>query len=253
MVSSLDAVSPGVFAVVGFLSDRSLAWRLRRAGESTPGPIDLPCTAMTGDPLNPLRVLGIPALYRLLGTTLGRTRQYGIFVHHYVCAQPGDRILDIGCGTGDILAELPAGIDYVGFDRSEHYIDSARRRHGARGQFFTGTVDLALVDRLGAASFDIVIGHGLLHHLDDRQATEFFALARAALRPGGRLVTSDGCYLAGQSRIARLLLKMDRGRHVRTEAEYVALASQSFAAPVTAIRHDSAYVPYTLVNMVFRV
>ncbi len=43
-------------------------------------------------------------------------------------------------------------------------------------------------------------------------------LARAALRPGGRLVTADGCYLDGQSRIARLLLKMDRGRHVRTEA-----------------------------------
>ena len=165
-------------------------------------------------------------------------------------AQPGDRILDIGCGPADVLAELPDGIDYVGFDQSEHYIDSARQRHGARGQFFPGIVDLALVDRLGAASFDIVIAHGLLHHLDDREATEFFSLARAALRPGGRLVTADGCYLAGQSRIARLLLQMDRGRHVRTEAEYVALASQSFAAPAAFVRHDSAYVPYTQVYLV---
>ena len=60
-----------------------------------------------------------------------------------------------------------------------------------RGQFFSGKVDLAHIDRLGAGSFDIVIAHGLLHHLDDRQATELFALARAALRPGGRLIIID--------------------------------------------------------------
>lgn len=205
---------------------------------------------MSRSSLNPNRVLGLPALYRLLGTISGRTRQWRLFARHYIGARPGDRILDVGCGPADLLAELPADIDYVGFDQSKHYIDSARRRYGARGQFFAGTVDLALIDRLGAASFDIVIAHGLLHHLADREATDFFELARAALRPGGRLVTADGCYLDGQSRIARLLLKMDRGRHVRTEQEYVALASRSFAAPVAFVRHDSAYVPYTLVYLV---
>ena len=247
---SLDTISPGAFAVVSLLSALGVSREMHYTGESTPGPIVLPRTAMTRGPLNPNRVLGVPVLYRLLGTMLGRTRQWRIFARHYVGARPGDRILDVGCGPADVMAELPTGIDYVGFDQSEHYIDSARRRHGARGQFFAGTVDLALVDRLGAASFDIVIAHGLLHHLDDRDATEFFALARAALRPGGRLVTADGCYLVGQSRIARLLLNMDRGRHVRTEEEYVALASQSFAVPSAFVRHDSAYVPYTTVYLV---
>ena len=207
---------------------------------------------MTRASLNPFHLLGVPALYRLLGTTLGRTRQWRFFAHHYVGARPGDRILDIGCGAADVLAELPAGIDYVGFDRSEHDIDSARRHYGARGQFFAGIVDLPLIDQLGAASFDIVIANRLLHHVNEQEATEFFALAAAALRPGGRLVTADGCYLAGQSRIARLLLKMDRERHVRTEEEYVALASRLFAAPDAFVRHDSSYVPYTLVNLVCR-
>lgn len=199
--------------------------------------------------LNPSRVLGVPSLYRLLGTMLGRTRQWQIFARDYVGAQSGDRILDVGCGPADVLTELPTDIDYTGFDQSEDYIDSARRRYGVRGQFFSGKVDLAHIDRLGAGSFDIVIAHGLLHHLDDRQATELFALARAALRPGGRLVTADGCYLEGQSRIARLLLDIDRGNHVRTEAEYVALAELSFARAVAVVRHDSAYVPYTLVYL----
>jgi SAM-dependent methyltransferase len=206
-------------------------------------------SAMSQGPLNPLRALALPSLYRLLGTTFGRTRQWKIFARDYVGAQPGNRILDVGCGPADVLTELPADIDYIGFDQSEHYIDSARQRYGARGQFFTGKVDLAHIERLGAASFDIVIAHGLLHHLDDSQATEFFALARAALRPGGRLITADGCYLAGQSRIARLLLDLDRGNHVRTEPEYVALAAQSFTNPCAFVRHDSAYVPYTTVYL----
>ena len=141
--------------------------------------------------LNPSRVLGVPSLYRLLGTMFGRTRQWQIFARDYLGAQSGDRILDVGCGPADVLTELPTDIDYTGFDQSEDYIDSARRRYGVRGQFFSGKVDLAHIDRLGAGSFDIVIAHGLLHHLDDRQATELFALARAALRPGGRLIIID--------------------------------------------------------------
>ena len=204
---------------------------------------------MNQGPLNPTRALSLPSLYRLLGTTFGRTRQWKIFAREYVGAQAGDRVLDVGCGPADVLTELPEGIDYIGFDQSEHYVNSARQRYGERGQFFTGKVDLAHIDRLGAASFDIVIAHGLLHHLDDQQATEFFALARAALRPGGRLVTADGCYLDGQSRIARLLLDLDRGNHVRTEAEYVTLAKQSFESPTAVVRHDSAFVPYTLVYL----
>ena len=157
---------------------------------------------MTLGPLNPLRAFGLPSLYRLFGTVFGRSRQWQIFARDYVSAQPGDRILDIGCGPADVLTELPTDINYVGFDHSEQCIDSARKRHGARGEFFTGNVDLAHIDRLGAASFDIVIAHGLLHHLDD------------------------------------------------SEVEYVALSSPSFATPAAFVRHDTAYVPYTVVYLV---
>ena len=207
---------------------------------------------MTWRPPNPLHLFESPALYRLFGSSVGRTRQWRIFARDYVRARPGERILDVGCGPADVLADLPDGIDYVGFDQSARYVDAARRRYGARGAFFVGTVDHAIVDRLGPASFDVVIAHGLLHHLDDRQAREFFALARTALRPGGRLVTADGCFVPGQSPIARLLLALDRGRYVRSPAAYVALASTAFPPPETHVRHDSAYVPYTTVYLVCR-
>ncbi|MCH7803613.1 MAG: class I SAM-dependent methyltransferase [Acidobacteria bacterium] len=69
---------------------------------------------------------------------------------------------------------------------------------------------------LGFSSFDIVLAHCLVHHLNDDVTTGFFQLARSVLKSGGRLVTADGCYLEGQSPIARYLLSIDRGNFVGT-------------------------------------
>lgn len=199
--------------------------------------------------VDPRRILELPGAYRFVAALL-RPRQAPIFASEYVRARPGDRILDIGCGPGDLLAELPAATEYVGFDKSEAYVRAARARFGARGTFFCRTVDRAVVNELGAGSFDLVIAHGLLHHLDDAEADEFFVLARTALAPGGRLITADGCYVAGQSRMARYLLSRDRGAHVRTEQAYRMLAARRFPSVVSDIRHDTSRVPYTIVYLV---
>jgi SAM-dependent methyltransferase len=199
--------------------------------------------------VDPRRILERPSVYRLLAA-LVRPRQAPIFARDYVCARAGDRILDIGSGPGDLLTELPPGIEYVGFDLSEPYVRAARARFGDRGTFFCRAVDRGVVESLGPASFDVVVSHGVLHHLDDSQANEFFALARAALRPAGRLVTADGCYVPGQSRIARHLLSRDRGGHVRVEEEYRRLAVHHFGSVVSDIRLDTARVPYTMIYLV---
>jgi len=199
--------------------------------------------------VDPRRILALPGAYRFVAALL-RPRQAPIFAHEYVRARPGDRILDVGCGPGTLLAELPAGIYYVGFDKSEPYVRAARARFGDRGSFFCRTVDRSVVDELGAGSFDLVIAHGVLHHLDDAEADEFFVLARRALTPGGRLITADGCYVAGQSRMARYLLARDRGAHVRTEEAYRVLAARRFGSVTSDIRHDTSRVPYTIVYLV---
>lgn len=43
--------------------------------------------------------------------------------------QPGDTLLDWGCGTGGLLNHLPAGVDYVGYDWASGMIERARREH----------------------------------------------------------------------------------------------------------------------------
>ena len=198
---------------------------------------------------SPRHLFERPALYRLLGRLVGRTRQWPIFTDEYVRASPGNRILDIGCGAADLLTRLPDSATYVGFDSNPRCIRAARSRFGTRGTFECRTVDRRAVADLGDGSFDIVVAHGVLHHLDDGAALEFFALARAALRPQGRLVTGDGCYQPGQPWAVRRLLAWDRGQHVRSESGYVALAAQHFRLVHADLRSDTAFVPYTMVYL----
>ncbi len=138
---------------------------------------------------------------------------YARFVDDYLRPEAGQRILDIGCGPAAILEYLP-DVEYVGVDISPKYIDFARRRYGNRGQFHCRRVCETSLNEWG--TFDLVIAHGIVHHLDDNEASHLFQLAITALNHPGRLVTLDGCFVEGQSRVARQLLVWDRGQHVAT-------------------------------------
>ncbi len=168
-------------------------------------------------------------------------------VSEFLRPRSGDRLLDIGCGPADILPFVPGDVAYVGFDLSERYIAAARRRYGDRGEFHCQRVSASNIDRFG--TFDLVLALGVVHHLDDAEAVQLFELAAAALGPGGRLVTLDGCYVERQSRIARRMLDADRGGFVRWRPEYEALARQAFEDVEVAVVHDMLRIPYTHIVM----
>jgi hypothetical protein len=84
----------------------------------------------------------------------------------------------------------------------------------------------------------------VLHHLDDDTAQQFMALAKAGLKPGGRVLTLDACYMPKQNPIARFLISKDRGQHVRNEAGYRAVAKRIFTGITGAVTHW-VWPPYT--------
>ena len=187
-------------------------------------------------------VLASPALYRRFASLLGARRSREEIVRRYVRPQAGDRVLDCGCGPGEFLDHLP-GVDYVGIDLDERYVEEARRRFGTRGAFRHGPVGRETMWEEG--HYDLVLAMGLLHHLDDETVRDFLRLARRALKPTGRLVTLDPCYAADQSRVARLVIDMDRGEHVRRVEEWGPLVKPVFQEVRAHVRHDLLRIPYT--------
>jgi len=188
-------------------------------------------------------VLSVPMVYTLVETMMGALEARKTIIRQIVRPRWGDRILDIGCGPGDVVRYLRPGVEYVGFDENPAYIRTAQRRYGRRAVFHCDRVHSKILEEEG--SFDIVFAFGILHHLDDSEALDLFRLAFQALAPGGRLFTLDGCYEADQSSVARWLLDKDRGKNVRTRKEYLRLAEDVFFNVSDVIRHDIFWVPYT--------
>jgi SAM-dependent methyltransferase len=114
--------------------------------------------------------LAIPAVLELLGPA------------------PGERILDIGAGSGVFAPHIAAaGADYTGVEISPRLLAHARRLHARAGRFLLGdAARLAELPELRRASFD---GAVFLLSIQDIEPLEA-ALASAAwaLRRGGRLV-----------------------------------------------------------------
>ena len=171
-------------------------------------------------------LLARPSVYLLFSRLIGGANVYRVLARDHLRPRAGDKLLDIGCGPARVLYFLD-GVDYTGFDLSPEYIAMAQKLHGARGRFFCRKV---IRDAwAGRAQFDLALASGVLHHLDDEEVLELFELTRSVLKPDGRLVTLDGCYVEGQSRLARrYLLSRDRGQFVRTRRGYEKLTSRVF-------------------------
>lgn len=180
--------------------------------------------------------------YNLFQDLVGASNVRRVLAAEYILAEPGMRILDIGCGTGGILAHLPS-VDYLGFDLNAEYVEEATRRHGARGRFLCADVNAAPAEAEG--TFDRVLALALLHHLEDEEVVALMSLARRLLAPGGKFVTLDCCYREGQPVLARFLIDRDRGRNTRTAQGYLELARTAFPVVDVVIREDLLRIPYT--------
>jgi trans-aconitate methyltransferase len=112
--------------------------------------------------------------------------KYGEDVVQLLAPQPGERILDVGCGTGHLTNLIArAGARVTGVDRSASMVEKAQAAYPDLDFRVMSVTDMHF-----AAPFDAVFSNATLHWVLDKE-TAIDNIARA-LRPGGRLVLEMG-------------------------------------------------------------
>jgi ubiquinone/menaquinone biosynthesis C-methylase UbiE len=109
-------------------------------------------------------------------------------------AQPGMRVIDIGCGTGNLLVALGRqrpGLDLAGLDPDERALARAARRSRRARLSVDWRRGFAQELPYPDGSVDRVFSSLMLHHLDDSSKDELLAEVRRVLRPDGVLVLAD--------------------------------------------------------------
>ncbi len=195
-------------------------------------------------------ILSNPFFYNIFSSIIAKKGNTARFVSDFVKPFPGCKILDIGCGIGRLISDLPNDIgEYSGFDMNKCYIEFARKRWENRNycKFFCETVSNTTITK--EDYYDMVLAVGILHHLTDSEAGNLFKTAYKVLKPGGALITYDNVYIEKQHWFARWLISKDRGKAVRTVDGYRQLATQYFSNMKEEILHDTLRLPYTILQI----
>lgn len=115
-------------------------------------------------------------------------------------AKPGERILDIGCGTGHLTEQIAAtGAQVTGIDLSPEMIAQARAAHPSLTFEVADACELHFPE-----PFDAVFSNATLHWVTEPERA--VASIAAALRPGGRFVAEFG----GKGNVAGLVSALAR-------------------------------------------
>ncbi len=185
------------------------------------------------------------------GHTLGAPHAYDAFVNLFFLGrrrssfqalmdaagvQPGQRVLDVGCGTGYFARLLAQRVGsnglVVGVDASPEMIGyaSQQARHVNNCQFQLGTAEAL---SLPSERFDVVVSSLFMHHLPaDLQVAALGEMWRV-LRPGGTLLIAEAhvapglgwqllARLHGYDRMAHSVPDLER---MIADAQFVGLLS----------------------------
>jgi len=128
----------------------------------------------------------------------GQTRALRALPLDFAALRPGDNVLDVGCGTGDLALAAAKRVGKTGkvygIDASSEMIavaNSKRAHAGGAGEVVHFQVEPVEALSFPDATFDVVLSSLMMHHLPGDLKGRALAEVRRVLKPGGRLVIVD--------------------------------------------------------------
>lgn len=135
--------------------------------------------------------------------------KYGEDLLSLLDAKPGERIIDVGCGSGHLTKLIAdAGAEVTGMDSSPEMIATARAAYPEINFVVADASDFSFAE--AAKVYDAIFSNAALHWVE--RAEEAVICMSRALKPGGRFIVEFG----GKGNIANIALALEQAiREVR--------------------------------------
>ena len=142
------------------------------------------------------RVLHGARWYDLFGRVIsfGRDQAVRERLTELAAPAPGEKVLDVGCGTGTLALALKSSVEtgeVHGIDASPEMIEVAEEKAAKAGSDIDFRVALVEAIPFPDATFDLVTSSLMLHHLPDDLERTGLDEIRRVLKPGGRFMAVD--------------------------------------------------------------
>jgi trans-aconitate methyltransferase len=135
--------------------------------------------------------------------------EYGQDLLNLLQPQPNELVLDLGCGTGHLTAQLAqAGARVIGLDHSAQMLETARQQY-PQLEFVQGDASAFSLPE----ACDAIFSNAVLHWVTP--AAEAVACIARALKPGGRFVAEFG----GHGNVANIVAAVQSVVASHTQAE----------------------------------
>jgi ubiquinone/menaquinone biosynthesis C-methylase UbiE len=144
--------------------------------------------------IHALRFSSLTALYDPVVARTSREQKFKSALLDGAGLEPGQRVLDVGCGTGTLAcmaAERVPGMEVHGLDGDPAILERARRKATRRGMGIRFTQAMSFELPFPDDYFDHVLSTLLFHHLDSDAKQRTLAEILRVLKPGGRLHVAD--------------------------------------------------------------
>jgi ubiquinone/menaquinone biosynthesis C-methylase UbiE len=127
--------------------------------------------------------------------TLGYSRRLRMLTVDNALLQPGEKVLDVGCGTGAVTipAKLRVGKngEAAGIDPAPEMIAVARQKASRQGLEIDLRVGVIESLPFADGTFDAVTSSLMMHHLPEHVRVKGLTEIFRVLKPGGRLLIAD--------------------------------------------------------------